>query len=163
MTEDDGETHGVDDIQRLLDESRTTLNQQSALIFDISNNAIEVVKINLLIGTLVFGALQITNPGRFDTITNPLVISGGVALVVSILISEFTYLSAEATIGFSQYGLDSLREEGTPNTTLSQWHGAWIDENERKIKRMSWLIATALGLATLGLLLIIGGGIAALG
>lgn len=143
-----------DDGTLLVEESRTTVSHQASLLFELSQDAIEVVKVNLLIGSLAFGALQFAPRSSASQFENPFVLVGGALLLVSTVLSEWVYLSTDVTLGVSRSGLDTLRDVDRPERELQllDWYGDWIDRNQARNSRLSTFITVALVATTAGLL-----------
>jgi hypothetical protein len=104
---------------RLSEEARSTLDYLIEDQNQFSNHAIEVIKINLLVGSLVLTAGSVlSNSLTLTPVPTIGYVTGGIAVISwlgSIISAQVTYFGIETSIGVSPTAVDALTNQTIDN------------------------------------------------
>lgn len=140
-----------------LDEAKRHLDHQIGLIQEQSFEALEVVKINLLILSVLIAATQLSN----SVLGSVVFLVASIPLVLSIMVAILGYLRANPIIGLDRDGIYDLVEEDSIDDLLPRVYAEWIEKNHKKSTwnhRLIWLSLslTAVSLGAVSGLIVFG-------
>ncbi|UPV72721.1 hypothetical protein M0R89_09185 [Halorussus limi] len=134
-------------LQELTEEAEETLTYQIDTITDIDDKALRIYRANILLLSVVIGALSIAVKNSIPDLSYFVSLntgSGILLLLISIASAGVTYTSSDLLIGIQKSAIaDTLREDYNKKDLLlrlSKGYGKWIDSNDAVIEKNGELI-----------------------
>lgn len=134
-------------------EGRKTLEQQVSTLADIDEKAIRIYRADVLLLSVIIGAMSLASDGSFSYFANLNSISGLLLLIGAIALAGVTYTYSDLEIGVTQNDIKDVVEDDYEADDLylrlASGYAEWIDENggvlESNGKLMIYTIIVEIG------------------
>lgn len=132
-------------LERAKELGERTLDQQVATVREKGKMAIELIKINLLIASVIFGILKLNGSVLLSSDDVQGFLLAYLPLLISIIILIFVRMISNSTYGLGSNGIDTFREleEEKGLEGLVEAYVHFISGNEVKIKRLNYLLVVS--------------------
>ncbi|USZ68787.1 hypothetical protein NGM10_03390 [Halorussus salilacus] len=120
--------------RKIAEEGRNTLEQQTRTLTDIDDKAIRIYRANVLLLSVIIGAMSLASDGAFSYFANLNSILGLLLLVVAIALAGITYTSSNLEIGVTHNDIrDAIEDDYNSKDLyfrLASGYADWIAEND---------------------------------
>ncbi|WP_135851387.1 hypothetical protein [Halorussus salinus] len=114
-------------------EGRKTLEQQVSTLADIDEKAIRIYRADVLLLSVIIGAMSLASDGSFSYFANLNSVSGLLLLIGAIALAGVTYTYSDLEIGVTQNDIKDVVEDDYESDDLylrlASGYAEWIDEN----------------------------------
>ncbi|MFC6975102.1 hypothetical protein ACFQL1_11210 [Halomicroarcula sp. GCM10025709] len=138
----------IDSLERIIGEASDTVDYQASTLGNIDDNAVRIYRANILLISVVVGAISIAvrNDGvEIGYLININSAFGALSLVTSIAFAGVTYTSSDIDIGVRKEDIkDTLSEDYVIDELyreLALGYAKWISDNEKVLERNGDLMA----------------------